>query len=207
MIIYKITNIVNSKIYVGQTIGSLYDRWCGHKSETKRGYKYPLYQAFVKYGIDNFTVELLETLPINSTQEDLDNREKWWIATLQTLSPKGYNLDVGGRGRGRFSEETLRKMSLAKIGKKRKPYSKETCQRLSVVNKGKKMSEEAKRNMSKASKGRIPWNKGIPQTEEVKKKISDVKIGKKRGPLSEETKRKLSIANTGKKYKKRLEKL
>ncbi len=208
MTIYKITNKINGKMYVGQTIGSIYDRWCGHRSETTRKIKYPLYLAFTKYGVENFIIDTIEVLPIDATQEDLDNREKYWISTLQTVSPRGYNLSPGGqKGRGRVSKETRLRMSLAKIGKKRKSYSEETRRKLSIANKGKKLSEEHKAKVTANFKGRTPWNKGIPQTKEVKKKLSDTKMGKKRGPTSEKVKTKLSIAT--KKYwdKKKLESL
>ena len=209
MIIYKITNKINNKIYVGQTIRSICDRWCAHKSDTTRRIDRPLYSAFTKYGIENFAIELLEELPADSTQEDLDNCERKWISNLQTISPNGYNLALGGRGRGSVSNETRQKMSLAKIGKKRRPYSEETRKRLSIANKGKKLSEEhkAKATANLNVKGKPPWNKGIPQTEEVKKKLSAAKTGKKLGPTSEETKIKLREAAKRQHARNRLKKL
>ena len=66
--------------------------------------------------------------------------------------------------------------------------------------------EQTKRKISEATKGRIPWNKGIPRTEEEKRKMSLSHIGKTKGekngnygkPMSEEAKRKSSEAHKGK---------
>ena len=61
--IYKIENLINHKCYIGQSI-DVHRRWTDHKRlykvETDAGYKYPIYRAFRKYGIENFSFELLE---------------------------------------------------------------------------------------------------------------------------------------------------
>jgi len=101
-----------------------------------------------------------------------------------------------------FSEETKRKQSEAKKGKKRSPLSKETKRKISEsrIGKycgenhplfGKTTSEETRRKQSEA-------NKGKPKSEETKRKMSEVKIGKKLPPHSEETKRKISESKIGK---------
>ena len=59
------------------------------------------------------------------------------------------------------------------------------------------MTEEHKRKLSESLKGKTPWNKGIPRSQETKDKISKTKTGVKMGPLSDETKRKLSLINKG----------
>ena len=59
-IIYKITNLANNKIYIGETIRNLNVRWNEHKSEAlggRHGYTYHLHNAIRKYGIDNFIIE------------------------------------------------------------------------------------------------------------------------------------------------------
>ena len=65
--IYKITNLINSKIYIGQTIRSINVRWNQHKSESfnnhGHGYNYHLHNAIRKYGSDNFKIEIIEQCP------------------------------------------------------------------------------------------------------------------------------------------------
>ena len=71
-IIYKITNIINNKVYIGQTVNTIKQRWNKHcHSNGCRS----LYNAILKYGKENFNIEIIETLPI----EELDEREIYWI--------------------------------------------------------------------------------------------------------------------------------
>ena len=94
--IYKIQNKVNGKIYVGQSI-NITERWEQHKSRAyingDTGYNQPIHQAFRKYGLNNFVFEVLEETSFNQ----LDEREQYWIKELNTLSPNGYNIENGGR--------------------------------------------------------------------------------------------------------------
>ena len=76
MIIYKITNKINGKIYIGQTIKKLKYRWSGHISKAKKGSKTPLHRAIIKYGVGSF--EVLEIYSAN-TLEELNKREKFCI--------------------------------------------------------------------------------------------------------------------------------
>lgn len=91
MVIYKITNLLNGKIYVGQTQRSFEERISEHKYHGK------LYidREIKKYGWENFKAEIIEEC---QTVEELNEREIFWIATLNTLKPNGYNLTVGGSG-------------------------------------------------------------------------------------------------------------
>ena len=93
--IYVITNKVNGKQYVGKTSFSLEKRFNEHKK--KKGAKdrkhYPLYNAFDKYGLDNFHISLLE----ECSEEDSAIREQFWIKKLNTYYD-GYNATFGGDG-------------------------------------------------------------------------------------------------------------
>lgn len=60
--IYKITNNINSKVYIGQTIGTIEKRFNEHKRAAIKGCHYALHRAIKKYGIDNFSVEEIELL-------------------------------------------------------------------------------------------------------------------------------------------------
>lgn len=76
--IYLITNLINSKKYVGKTTTTIKERWQEHCSDNKkdRCNKRPLYDAFNKYGIENFKIEELEYVENN---QELSNREIYWI--------------------------------------------------------------------------------------------------------------------------------
>lgn len=94
--VYVITNIVNGKRYVGQTISSIKSRWRQHKHEAKSGSRYAIHAAIRKYGPENFTITCLER--INGGKPELNFAERKHIAENQSLSPFGYNLTEGGEG-------------------------------------------------------------------------------------------------------------
>lgn len=135
MLVYKITNKINGKAYIGQTRGSLRVRWLQHiKLRSKCS---ALKNALKKYGVDNFVIEEI-ALAINEDQ--LAELESKYIKEFNTLSPAGYNLTTGGEG-ARHSEESIRKLSESKLGAKNPSF-------------GKKQSEETKAKRSAALKGR-----------------------------------------------------
>ena len=92
--IYKITNDVNQKIYVGKTEFSIQKRFTEHCQEAQRATKQhrPLYAAMKKYGIEHFHIELLEET------ENPNEREIYWIEKLGSFK-YGYNATVGGDGK------------------------------------------------------------------------------------------------------------
>lgn len=93
--IYKITNKVNNKAYIGKTTKTVQERWKEHLRDSKRR-RYanrPLYKAIRKYGADGFTIETLEEVGL----ENLSEREMYWIEYFHTYSD-GYNATVGGDG-------------------------------------------------------------------------------------------------------------
>ena len=92
--IYKITNKVNNKVYIGQTRYTVESRWRQHlKNYNVEHRKQPLYLAFEKYGIENFEIETVEEVNVNS----LDEREIFWIAKYNSFK-EGYNATIGGQG-------------------------------------------------------------------------------------------------------------
>lgn len=96
--IYKIENLINHKIYVGQS-RKIEKRWTNHKSsafnQKEHNYKSPLYRAFRKYGIENFQFSILEECSI----EELNQKEIYWINFYNSFF-NGYNLTFGGDGSG-----------------------------------------------------------------------------------------------------------
>ena len=94
--IYKITNIINEKVYIGQSINIL-ERWKQHNykafNSNEIGYNSAIHAAFRKYGIENFKLDILEECEVS----ELDEKERLWIEKLNSLSPNGYNILVGGQ--------------------------------------------------------------------------------------------------------------
>ena len=88
--IYKITNLINNKCYIGQST-DIIGRWRHHKAASKNemsnSYNYPLQRAFRKYGIENFSFEIIE----ECLKSQLDQRESYWINYYEALGDKGYN--------------------------------------------------------------------------------------------------------------------
>lgn len=89
--IYMITNKVNGMSYVGQTRYTVEFRWRQHQHKNDGTY---FHNAIKKYGIENFTIEILEECEVSK----LDSREIFYIAKYNTFE-KGYNLTIGGGGK------------------------------------------------------------------------------------------------------------
>lgn len=88
--IYKITNLINDKIYIGQSV-NIKRRWAEEKSRAldERLHEVSaLYAAIAKYGKDNFSFEIIEVC----NPWELNDREAWWIQFYNSMSPNGYNL-------------------------------------------------------------------------------------------------------------------
>ena len=107
MYVYKITNLINNKLYIGIT-KNIKSRFAYHRTRyckaSKREYKKkPLYQVMVKYGIENFKFEVLYK---DLTPEEAMQKEIELIASLHTLSHEhGYNITKGGNYRSIKGEE------------------------------------------------------------------------------------------------------
>ena len=96
MIIYKVTNKINGKIYIGQTILSLKRRKNIHYSSAKKSlYKSVFHFALLKYKKQDFIWKILRKC---NTKKELDRLEKYYIRKLKTKIPNGYNLTDGGEG-------------------------------------------------------------------------------------------------------------
>lgn len=111
MIVYKATNRVNGKMYIGYTLKTLEERKLNHftksRSKNSKHYFYVFKEAIRKYGLDSFDWEVL--CNCNSKQECCE-KEKQFIKEFNTISPYGYNLTEGGNG-GMQSKETKFKIS------------------------------------------------------------------------------------------------
>ena len=93
--VYKITNQINQKSYIGSST-RIEKRWAEHKNcafnPNSNKYNYPLYQAFRKYGVDNFTFEIIKN--DFSTIEEMQDYEQQMILKYNALSPNGYNQTI-----------------------------------------------------------------------------------------------------------------
>ena len=129
MIIYKVTNKVNGKIYIGQTIRTLEQRKWQHLDAAKNGCKTHFYNAIRKYGEDNFIFEIIDEA---STLSELNELERYYIAKFNCIE-NGYNMVDGGNNNVMFLDDVKQKHlesmrsdeTRAKISKSMKQYRKE----------------------------------------------------------------------------------
>lgn len=175
MIVYKTTNLANGKIYVGK------DRY---DNPSYLGSGKMLKAAIAKYGVENFVKETLEDS--FSTEEDLDEAERKWIRALNARDRGvGYNIAEGGTG-GKTTERPWN------YGVKMGPLTEEQKKKQSETLKRRYANGEIVNGMT----GKPSWNKGIPCSEEQKRRQSDVMRG---CVHSEESNRKRSETMRGRK--------
>ena len=180
-VVYRAKNLSNGRIYVGITRTSLEKRIKAHVSATDRT---AFHLAIKKYGINNFEFSIIETA---ADWSDLQEKERYWIKTLGSMAPNGYNLTQGGDGLVNPSLEVRDKIRRAQTGKH---ATDETKKKMSLSQRGRKHSNESKQKMSL---GRI----GMRFSDEHRQHISDFQKGKKRGPLPLETRRKIGAIHKG----------
>lgn len=106
-LIYKYTNIINNKTYIGQTRQSLEERHKKHLQQSKNNPIDCFHRAIKKYGIENFTKEIVED---DIPNDKLNEREIYWISYFDSyyISGRGYNMTKGGQW-GDFSPKNSRK--------------------------------------------------------------------------------------------------
>lgn len=166
--IYKTTNNINGKIYIGRHMSYKYDRWyLGSGSKIRA--------AIEKYGDDNFSNELLCWC---YSEEELNEKEIAAISYYNSTDPNiGYNISKGGTKGNWLADlspeeaaayrQKFSMMSKTGIcGNKGKHLSEKHKQRISESNKGRVFSEEHIQKLSKAFKGKRAWNKGLTSEDE-----------------------------------------
>jgi group I intron endonuclease len=204
-IVYKHTNKINNKVYIGITGNSTQKRW-------KNGYGYSeshhphFYSAIQKYGWDNFTHEIIAD---NLTEEEALLLEEKLIREYDaTNREKGYNTELSGiKGHYKHTEETKKKISETQKGEKGHMWGKhlteETKRKMSEKLSGEKHpmygkhhTEETKEKLRKANSGKNSPLYGTHLTEEAKNHLSEIKKGENNynygKHLSEDTKEKIS---------------
>lgn len=154
MIVYKTTNLLNGKFYVGQD----------SKNDPKYlGSGLLLKKAIEKYGEENFIKEILEEC---KTKEELNEREIYWISETKAKD-LGYNIADGGHGGNTYTDETKQKISKQYKGRYVSPETVMKRKETRSKNPEKyKLSEERKRTIGEFHKGKVI-------SEETKKKMSE----------------------------------
>lgn len=138
MIIYKITNIINHKVYIGQTVNSLEQRFKRHKQDALSGRLDTHFaRALRKYGAENFVAEIIDTA---ESQEELTQKEYYWIGYYHACED-GYNethdmFKCGGNTYLNKSEEEMQQISSkirdSKLGGKNPAARKVKCKNINT---------------------------------------------------------------------------
>ena len=152
MIVYKIKNKINGKLYIGQTIQSLEKRWKAHLKKTSNCTI--LKNAIKKYGSKNFEVSIVSFC---DNSEQMNKREIKYIKIFKSKHPNGYNV-FGGGNDYRHTKETKRKLS--EINKNTIPPSRKDC----------RLTEKHKKQISKKMKGRKRSKQTIEKFKNTLKK-------------------------------------
>lgn len=168
MVVYKIKNTLNGKVYIGRTIQGLNNRWTRHKYDCfVKELDFPLYRAMRKYGIENFTIEKIDEA---KTIETLNKKEADWIFNLESMVyQNGYNIKPEDN-RLKMPEETRLKISNSLKGKKKNyNISKEERSKVARENGGK---------ANKNTDGLKKFHKENPEflSKIQKERMSDSKI-------------------------------
>ena len=166
--IYKITNTLDNKCYIGSAV-NIKHRWAIHKNSLINNKHHSIYlqRVYNKYGINQLKHEVL----LYCNKKDLLFYEQ---RAIDTYKPEYNSCEIAGSPAGRrASEETKAKMRATR----------------------KNISDETRVKLSAASKGRVSPNKGKSPSKETREKLS---IAGKTRKMSEDTKNKIAISNTGK---------
>jgi group I intron endonuclease len=183
--IYKITNTITNKCYIGETTKPVEERWRQHIQLAKKGKGCPaLTDAINAHGLENFTFEVI----LNCPDEERFYREIEMIKQYNSQVPNGYNILPGGICGGGF------------IGKKHTP---ETIDK--IKESGKKFREEnpnffeTYREKLAESMKNVDTSSAVKNSEKFRKAVEEGRVGAnghKDGKLSEETKKKISESVT-----------
>jgi len=150
MIVYKTTNLINNKIYIGREL---------NQSKSYLGSGIILKQAIKKYGRENFKKDILQ---ICFSVEELNKAEIFWIDKLNSRNNKiGYNMAIGGTGGAVLG--TVWNKGKKGLQKHTDEWKQANSERMKIWYK----------SHDSAMKGKHPWNYGIPCTEEHKRKQSE----------------------------------
>ena len=170
--IYKITNIINNKVYIGQTTRTVEARFQEHLHSCTQKSKATLhlYSAMNLYGKENFSVEMIDTA---ISQDDLNKKEIYWIEFYDSMNA-GYNMTKGGSEENPMNSEIVRKKHAKKL------RSKEVRQKISKtlheLRTTQGFSAEHLKKLSEAAKNQIYFYKDALVTHINKNNIEKINI-------------------------------
>jgi group I intron endonuclease len=163
--VYAITNIINNKKYIGQSI-DIYVRWRNHKSALKhnRHNNEHLQSAWNTYGEENFIFEILAICDVDK----IDDIEQYYIALFNCMNNAyGYNRESGGHNNRSLSEESRKKISDKHRGVK---LTDEHKQKIGLAGKGRVLSEVSRDKIREAITG-------IKRSDETRERITNSRKG------------------------------
>jgi len=186
MHVYKTTNLINNKIYIGQEKGNDINYLGSGKI---------LKLAIKKYGVENFKKEILQPC---ENQEELNESEIYWITNENCLYPNGYNICIGNFGGDNFTNNPNKENIRKKLSDKSHGW---------IFNNwsGRTHSDESRKKMSESKKGKSSRGCGWHHSDETKRKLSEkllniTYIDKYGTERAESIKQKCREKNTGKHY-------
>ena len=211
MIVYKATNTVNGKVYIGKTVRSLSHAKARHHQRTKFIWKYGVfsrfYSAMRKHGLDAFEWEVIYS---GISDADIQEAERRFISEYGATDPKiGYNMTPGGDGGAgkKLSASQIAQIKerfsgsgnpmAGRFGKDHPAYghrkTEEQKKRISLAHKGKKLSDEQRKALSEARKDCSPLLRSLKRRPPVKRLCSQrERLGELRSKQ-----RKLLVASRG----------
>lgn len=168
MYIYKTTNLLNGKIYVGQS------KFNPNENPEYLGSGYILLRAIKCYGESNFKKEIIEEC---LTQDQLCERERYWIATLKANHRGvGYNICEGGEWGDNWSNHPRKEELRAKFRQLNGGNNNPNYGNKWTEDQKKSLADKRRRNPTVIDKA---TGKNVSQLPHVRKKLSDGKIGMK----------------------------
>lgn len=177
MIIYKAVNKINGKIYIGKTTRELSVRLSEHKHEKRM----PFSSAYQKYGHENFSISIIDTA---DTEEELNHKERKWIAHYESKKPNGYNITDGGEGTSGVVREDTASRNRLLCGKNNHMF-------------GKRFTPEERKKFGQPGERNPMYGK--QRTDEEKSKLS----AKSKAAWADPEKReRMRLSMVGRKHKK-----
>ena len=156
MLVYKISNDINNKVYIGITEQSLETRWNSHLIAARKNVNRHLYNAMNKYGIEHFHIEILDD-NINS-KEELLKKEIYYISKYNSANNNfGYNMTNGGDTNPMSCDITKKKHKKSMQSEKTRKKISESMKKYRLEH---GFSEEHRKHLSESAKGNHNWGTG-----------------------------------------------
>jgi group I intron endonuclease len=170
MLIYKITNLIHGRVYIGQTIQTNPKmRWYSHQSDARHGKKSHLYDSMRKHGVENFSWEIIDQA---KSVEELNELESKWLAHYRSVSEVYNNREAGNNKL--HSAESIERMKEAQ----RKAHARRRAENGGVETMKRVLKTYGWTHSEESKLKRKEWSaitnklKAKPLTDEHKRKVS-----------------------------------